>query len=169
MKNKGFALLFSLIIMTAVTSVSFAVYNIIFKQLRIASISNDAQIAFYAADAGLECVFNWDLRRNFNFQLPLFATSSISLPPPDPMNCLGVDIRNVGVTGWDVSADPLSATTEFELSSFSNNYCAKVQVHKEDYDSNGTFETNIISRGYNVPCDETTNPLRVERAATFFY
>lgn len=47
-------------IMGALLFVSFAVVNITIKSTIFASSGRDSQLAFYAADAGLECALYWD-------------------------------------------------------------------------------------------------------------
>lgn len=50
----------AVVIMTVLLLVSFAVVNIAIKGTIFASSGRDSQLAFYAADAGLECALYWD-------------------------------------------------------------------------------------------------------------
>lgn len=54
-KQKGFALLITLIVVTALISIGLSVLDLSVRQVRLASISSDSEIAFHAANAGLEC------------------------------------------------------------------------------------------------------------------
>ncbi len=53
-RNQGVALLLVMSILTALTSISFAMFNIAFSQIQIAGELSDSFIAFYAADEGIE-------------------------------------------------------------------------------------------------------------------
>ena len=57
--TKGVALLLSILAITTVLAVTLTSISITIKQGRLASDSRDSEIAFHAANAGLECVRNW--------------------------------------------------------------------------------------------------------------
>lgn len=59
--NKGAALLISVIISTVVLAVGFGVYQRTYKELLFSSMWKQTQVAFAAADAGLECALYRDL------------------------------------------------------------------------------------------------------------
>src|SRR3989344_6147985 len=53
-RHAGVALLLVMSILAALTSISFAMFNIAFSQIQIAGELSDSFIAFYAADEGIE-------------------------------------------------------------------------------------------------------------------
>src|SRR3989338_11276353 len=73
--NNGFSLIFALLIVSIVASVSLSVFEIFFTELMIGGSIRESQRAFYAADTGAECVLYWDLK---DFP-PLSTTTSKSI------------------------------------------------------------------------------------------
>jgi len=185
--NKGFALLFAVLVSTLVLAIGASVISIALKQIVLASSSRDSQFAFYAANTGIECAIYWDL--NTPTEGNVFATSTgSSLHDSDDViraavtcgeqeiidddsSCDG-DINNN--TGWCVDRDSgSSAMSKFRIS-FNDTaiseaerlpYCVDVIVSKNFDGTN--IETTIESRGYNT-CDEN-NPRRIERGLRISY
>ena len=107
--KKGIALFYALIIISIVMAVSLAVFSLISGGLPLAEIIKNSQKAFFAADAGAECVLYWDIKEDafdssnpkditcaestftnqgenpFNFTLKLyfFAVFTIKLTPSE--------------------------------------------------------------------------------------
>jgi len=54
--EKGFALLMTLLIISVVLSVALTTLSLSIKQTRLATDTRDAEVAFHAANAGLECL-----------------------------------------------------------------------------------------------------------------
>lgn len=125
-------------------SVGLGVYQRTYKELYFSSFWKQVQLAFAAADAGLECALYWDLHPAVNYTCfgNPFASWSLNLPTP-----------------------PGSATTNFSnIPVFSG--CVNIEITKNDPPVGG-ITTTIRSRGYNT-CD-TNNPRRVERALSIDY
>lgn len=82
MKNKkGFALLYAIIIISVVSVIAFGLASISLKQKVLSSLAIDSQVAFYAADAGMECALFYNLKV-FN---PMGAgNNNIGCFDPDP-------------------------------------------------------------------------------------
>ena len=53
--QSGFALLVSLIVVSVVVSIGLVLLDVTTKQLRLSSNSTDSELAFHAANAGMEC------------------------------------------------------------------------------------------------------------------
>ena len=62
MKNKGFTLLLSLLVVSVILSVGLGVSNIMIKELKLSGLGRESQVAFYAADTGVECFFFWEIK-----------------------------------------------------------------------------------------------------------
>ena len=145
MKNNkskhGFTLLLSILVVSVILSVGLGIFDIMTKELKLSGLGRESQIAFYAADAGIECFFYWEIKH------PNLADSAFEPETgvTNTINCAGNDIQISG-SGPHVFNLPLS-----------NNYCAKIKVTKSG------LTTTVESRGYNTACD-STSPFKVERA-----
>ena len=143
-KNKGFTVLFSVVVSALVLAIGLSIANITLKQIRISTLGRDSQVAFYAADSGSECVMYHDLINE------AFATSSESdqAALPDTISCFGGE-GNVEID----SLEDDSATSTITLSDDqgASGFCANVQIGKYDTNDDGyTDKTIILSRGYNL-------------------
>ncbi len=139
--------------------VSFAIINLVLKQISISGSARDSEAAFYSADSGVECALFWDLRNPTMPTRSAFATSA----PVQSIDCAGTNIAPPNIT----RSAPVSgaATTTFTITFPTNSYCAIVSVAKS---YNGLQPlTRIESRGYNN-CDPA-NARRVERAILVDY
>jgi len=54
-EQKGFALLIALIVVGVVLSVGLVILDLTIKQVRLAATTRDSEVAFHAANAGMEC------------------------------------------------------------------------------------------------------------------
>src|SRR3989344_4914653 len=144
MKNKGFTLFISIIVMGTLFLAAAGVIGLAVRQALISASGRESQRAFYVADTGLECALYWDVQNSSG--ISAFSTSTGSV-----INC---NNQNMTVGGTSVST--------FTLNLNPDPFCATVTVAKND---NGS--TRIESKGYNT-CD-TSNPRRVERAVRATY
>ena len=140
--NKGFALLFSIIVVSVVVITTLAVSSIVRRGLELTSVGERSMEAFFAADAGLECALYWDVKeRSGNYF------------PRDPQV---VSARQIECFGNTVTTTPtvsgLIRTYEF---SFGGSVCADVEVRIDG------LNTTVRSQGYDT-CD-ASDPGRVER------
>lgn len=58
-EERGFALLMTLIVVTIVIAIGLTVLDLSTKQVRLAANARDSEIAFHAANAGMECARYW--------------------------------------------------------------------------------------------------------------
>lgn len=188
--QKGFTLLFAVLVSTLVVSIGATIISIAVRQTILSGTSRESQYAFYAANTILDCAHYWDI-----IGTGLSETDSGIVFPSEGFNevrttvgditCAGINIRTGkgGENGedqitreWDISQDNIT-TFEIEISDkanvvgeveFTHKYCAQATVSKEDRDPNndGTPDsvlTTIEAKGYNTACSDTDNPRRVER------
>ena len=106
--NKGFVLLFAVVISSIILAIALGVANIAFREVSFSVSGKDANDAFYAADTGAECALYFDkglsahqafpytspgggfsiincANRSIGFSNPppgAVMTSSFSIPPP---------------------------------------------------------------------------------------
>lgn len=173
MKQKGFTILFAVLVSSIVLALGLGIVAITMKEVQLSGTGRDSQLAFYAADSGAECAFYWDLKGDY------FATSS---PWALGVNQSDMKCNNQIIftnNGWTEVGSSGSATTTFWFTMASANSfditnssnpniskpCTKVQVGK--YNVGGEIKTTIDARGYNT-CD-TTNARRLERGYQINY
>ena len=164
-KNRGFTLLFAVLIASVLLSVALAIFSQMYKSLLLSSASKESLAAFYAADSGIECVLYWDLKHD-GFDESVFPTLGNLDGENGNITCNGYNLPN----GWNVVDSPISVTTTFDLY-FSGGFlptegCTKVIVIKTVNFIDGTVNTDIQSRGYNI-CD--SSPRKLERAVRVTY
>ena len=51
----GFAMLFTVLLVSLILTIALSISNITLKQTLLSSLAKDSQVAFYQADAGVEC------------------------------------------------------------------------------------------------------------------
>ena len=78
--QNGFALLYAIIVVSAMMSLVFGVLNIVYKQITLSGLNKDSIVAFYAANSGLECGQYWSTYGAFNLDNPY---------PSSTIQCLG--------------------------------------------------------------------------------
>ena len=142
--KKGFTLLLSILVVSVILSVSLGIFDIMTKELKLSGLGRESQIAFYAADAGIECFFYWEIKH------PDLADSAFAYYDTNPpvINCAG--------SSFSILAQSNGPYGPYNLN-LSNNSCAKIKVTKSG------LTTTVESRGYNTACD-STSPFKVERA-----
>jgi hypothetical protein len=176
-KEKGFAMLFAVLVSSVLLSVGISIFNLTLKELILSSSGRESQFAFYAADTGAECALYWD----FKASPPdiLYATSSQSQTGNwrDPYialinpSCVGTSLITGAAT--PITTTGTSAQTQFSITIPNTDangnpapYCAIITITKDS--SSGIMYTTIDSRGYNTDCT-STDPIRVERAVRVSY
>jgi type II secretory pathway pseudopilin PulG len=182
--EKGFTLLFAVLIATLVVSIGASIISIALRQTILSGTSRESQYAFYAANTVLECAFYWDIigLPEVNGEVVegvVFpADGEVGLTTPEQkaeITCAGLNIINGDNTDEMKEWDQDGSTTTFYLKIHDRNpverngqglvgpggadRCAQATVTKTDDGS--TITTRIEARGYNT-CD-TSNPRRVER------
>ena len=61
----GFAMLFTVLIVTLILSIALGISNVTLKQTILSSLARDSQIAFYQADTAVECGMYYDTNLSF--------------------------------------------------------------------------------------------------------
>ena len=181
--ERGFALLVAVLVSSVVLAVGLSIANVTLKQYIFAGIGKESEVAFYAADAGMECALYWDtssaggkfdIGNNTNLLRRVTCMGAIKVPA-----LAGVDT---------IISSGEKSTVDFTWGSVSlpPQVCAKISVTKFSYPSNdidmrnnttwsgppqcsnssnccpqGATCTLVESRGYNRSCtvvDNKTNP-----------
>lgn len=147
-KERGFVLLYSILVSGIILSVGLSLGNILYKQVLLSSVAKSSIFAYYAADSGRECVGFWNERRAFN---PENAGQNIIC-------------GESGLSGVSSSGSNYFIVLPGQFGEETTS-CSVVTIQTVDPD-NDVFQA--ISKGYNVSCDGVNdlanNPRAVERA-----
>jgi len=155
-QQSGFALLISLIVVGAVLSIGLVILDLSIKQVRLATTTKDSEIAFHAANAGMECARFW--RREMN-------TNMITGADMVGVNCFGTSIGTVeSGTGaqqpnLDSAVDGSAYRYNYELTWASGQRCTAITtvVAVADLTGNGVEITNMQSMIPGYPGGNTLN------------
>jgi len=194
----GYALMLSIVVSSIVLSIGISLLNIVQKELILSATGRDSQFAFYAADAGLECVLYWDIAEQ---AFPANLLESDFVTGPFAPGGVGSDCGHTdfSVSGYggeieDVNGDTqcvivdgeevcsgerddvatYTLTVTFtEDSEGSRGTCAIVDITKKDINADGEVETEVDAHGYNEECPPDggvfTSPGLVERGIKVTY
>lgn len=110
-QEKGAVLLIAILVSSVALAVGFGVYNRTYKELLFASFWKQTQVAFAAADAGLECAIYWGTHTSaspqcFGSNIPWTLGSTVAAPGVD-MVAPGGGCVNIRII-WD----GIATTTE---------------------------------------------------------
>lgn len=147
-KKRGVVLLIAILISSVALAVGVGVYTRTYKELLLSSFWKQSQIAFAAADGGLECTLYHETH----------STGG-------QLDCLG---SVISASDWKPGNNG-----KFKINA--NPGCADVNVTKWAYGTGpgsvggvGGITTRIESRGQSESCI-SSNPRRVERAIRLEY
>lgn len=147
-KKNGFVVLYAVLVTTVIVAVGLIMSNIMVKQIILSTTGRDSQKAFYAANAGLECVIFWDREYEaFGYFISGIYENDIY----SPIECNGqpIDIEN-GARSDGYKDD---ITIQFP----DTNSMAIVSIDKNTSNPNSI----IISKGYNST--DLSSPRLVQR------
>jgi hypothetical protein len=137
-QKKGAVLLIAILVSSVALAVGFGVYNRTYRELVFASFWKQTQVAFSAADSGLECALYYELH-----------------PTVDPVACFGTTILPATWTPGE-----LTDSDGFDLT-VPGGGCVNIRIEWNTI----LLATTTKARGYNT-CD-AANPRRVERGLGF--
>jgi len=153
-QNKGFAILFSVMISSIILTIALGVANIAYKQIKFSTSAREANEAFFAADTGAECAL-----MNDKFASNSFVSSGGS----GVVSCFGGSVALSGsFPSWSFVVSGLGSDS---------NGCAVVSVYKDAVSRAPNIITTIVSKGYNfgnASC-VSASPNRIEREVEVNY
>ncbi len=156
-RQRGITILVAVLVTSILLAIGLSIFNTTLKDLVFASTGRESEIAFFAADTGIECAQYWDLKGNGG--LGVFATSSDSTFP-------GSIICNGNSVALNVPSDTETdsqAVTTFSLS----DPCVDVTVTKT-LNSAGSIDTKLEAKGHNK-CPVNSSSRVVERGIVINY
>ncbi|PIR46619.1 MAG: hypothetical protein COV07_03325 [Candidatus Vogelbacteria bacterium CG10_big_fil_rev_8_21_14_0_10_45_14] len=150
----GFVLLYSSLLASILLTVGLGIGSIVLKELRLSSIGKQSQIAFFAADTGIECALYWNTSSRDAFNKDN-SGGSIACAENDLIN--NGDPNPAG-GGGAISILGGATISRFGLTNLSDDGegCVDVMVEKRD-----SLATVIVARGFNTCVQDGR---RVERA-----
>lgn len=152
MNKKGFTLFLAMVVTGTLLLIATGMVSLAVKQSFISVSGRESQLAFYAADSGLECAIYWDIRNPS-------GASAFNIDTGTEIEC-NRDANNPG-NRWTVGG---SSVSKFTIYFAPEPSCAEVIVTKS---VNGEVtSTTIESRGYNT-CGSFAR--KVERAVRATY
>ena len=187
-QTSGFALLMTLVVVGVVLSVGMSILDLSIKQVRLSTNSKESEIAFHAANAGMECARYWrrelegEMEAGDNLDLDCFGQPSITVPKESiwPGSAgesgdgdaflykyqftwgSGDGIRCTKVDNLVISADSIGAgKTVTNMRDIFPGYPRTADVDKTC--EPGSRCTTISVRGYNQACDTVGGYGTVER------
>ena len=179
-KQRGIALLIALLLMSVLLGVSASLLNVTLKQFQLSGIARDSEMAFQAANAGIECIGYWDNSSGLDpFKVNGDGKEQSAKPTISCMDVLNVQAMQVDTdtSNGNVAYNGKMASGEeqrFQFSWGDPEVCTDVSVYKFkenagfDGDSDGPNMASVLgkpgtcpedvectvvrSRGYNSPC-----------------
>ncbi len=136
-RDRGFVLLFSILISNMLLMIALGMVSIAYKEIRFGTSAKDSNEAFFAADAGVECVLYNDKNTSNSFKISGLGT----------VNCLSkpITITQLGTSLiWDFNIAGLGSNSTG---------CVKVNVDKQTLPG----FTKITSIGYNSGGSDIVN------------
>lgn len=157
--QNGYAILFTVIIVSAISVITAGLSNTAYKQLILSSLAKDSQAAFYQSDAATDCALYAD--QIMAMTDPTFTTVLNS------WTCGGSSLRVIPISPDDGSG----SYSIYPVDGDSIKPCFRINVKRTPvYDGNGIIietKTEISARGYSM-CN-MENPRTVEREIQINY
>lgn len=162
LKNQnGYAILFTVVIVSAVSIITAGLTSAIYKQIILSSLAKDSQSAFYQADTAGDCALYADTVEYAKF-LSVPSVPSIFDTQDVAWSCGGLELlitpnANGLSSGYSLIPEQVDSP------------CFSIDVTKTitGVSPDEITETKIIAKGYNI-CDKT-NSRTVEREIEINY
>jgi hypothetical protein len=194
-RKEGVTLLVALLLVGVLLGISTSLLNVTLKQYQLAGIAYSSEIAFQAANAGMECALYHDFPKTgtSTFAVPGNGNEQPAQPTLTCMNSMTTSVVGLNNSPYTGDGDGLSVNGEEQYFQFnwgtSPGVCVDVSVYKyystsanvtrwvhgvdlgNGDDCPAHSECTIVqSRGYNVPCAEISSGAKVvEREYTLVY
>lgn len=163
--QRGVVILFAVLLVSVVLTISLGIFNITYRQLVLSSIARESEIAFSVADSARNCALYWDSSERGTSARPFgyysYDGAGFVLNPPDRFGLFcgnSLEYRDPWPVTTDDS-DPLVTIYSFQLrlmipdpviTANSREACAKVSVLKNKLDNGQDPLTTIKVDGYNL-------------------
>ncbi len=159
--EKGFALLFSVLLSSLLLTIGLSIFNITLKELAISTAARQSIHAFYAADSGRECALYHDTRTGLVPSLVDGRTGATTIFCGQDDNIAVVPDHEINLAN-DLNVNSSigsQSQTVFVSDLNGSNFYVVIEKTRTDTLMNTGITTIITSRGYDSTSDD-----RVERA-----
>lgn len=144
-KNRGIALLMTIVISFIVVAIGLAISSVAIRELNIASTLREGMRATYAADSGIECIRYWSTKDAQYF--------SIDKPTENPYKTIRCGGKNIDVAGaYKKSGGKKAEYSGTKMQMPVNGSEAELYVSREEVDNGGGgFDrlATLVSKGFN--------------------
>lgn len=149
--QKGYAILFTIVIVSAISVITAGLTNVAYKQLILSSLAKDSQTAFYQADTAGDCALYADRVEGAKTPPNLLTTGGVWACGDSILT-----IDNITENGYTI----------YPTDENSINPCFRINVTK-DISESPLIKTTISAKGYNI-CNKS-NLRTVEREIKINY
>lgn len=170
-QQSGFALLLTLVVVSVVLAIGLSLLDITVKQLSLSSTARDSEVAFHAANAGLEC--SQKTRKDIDIITAIPNTGV-------QFDCFQTN----QVSSYSASGQTREYSIEFDWNNGQQDLCTQIDMYIMDATAgaytynfsnqglvskectNGNICTVMFSRGYNRGCSNLAGLRTVQRELT---
>ncbi|MCA9352583.1 hypothetical protein KC901_00160 [Patescibacteria group bacterium] len=183
-KNKGFVILFAVLVSSLILLISAGIFNIVQKEVVLSSYARESQRAFYAADSALECALYADVSGAVVTPTGPGTPFSANAPADGVFECAGDSIAStyLETSGGTADYDYPFVFRYYNTYNTNDNSCAYVLVEKNLKSTDlSMIETRITAVGFNICTDSSgvysgdvnipdfDNPTLLERRLSIIY
>lgn len=168
----GYIILFTVLIVTLILAMSLGIANVTVREQNLTRASRESRYALFAADTGGECVlYHYNKPTSYNDDsINPFHDIDSGAPRLVMLKCANQEIVPSVVTPSPALGGTkyLHEFPKLELSVG----CAVISARINEDIPNGALadrRDTLVSKGYNVPCDQLDSPRRVERVLEYTY
>jgi hypothetical protein len=140
---RGFTLLIAMIFVGVVLAFAATLGALGYKQSVLAGNAIQSQYAFYAADAGLECLLYTDQQLH-SFDYPAGGPGGGEVSATCDGAAITFETAHYDATYWELQALQVSAAT--------SSACADLTIYKYAAPDGNGKTSYLFSQGYNLPC-----------------
>lgn len=153
-KNKGFVILFAMLISTVILLIASGIFNVVQKEVVLSSYARESQRAFFAADSALECGLYADLVGVVPTATGPATPFSVFTSSDNIFECGGLEVESSYLSSASSSAYEYPFVFRYRNGFSEDTSCAYVLVEKESTNdiTDGT-EVRITAVGFNVCTD----------------
>lgn len=191
--NQGFALLITLVVVSIILAIGLSLLFVTTKQYLLAVTATQSELAFQAAQVGLECM-RWHRAQPATLN-KLLRDDLVSWPPS--LNCAGVTPNTPpGIDADTIYTNDTLRQYLYKYEYFytvGGNQCINTSIYVSNLRSStttgftrpipssedeglseitcaaGSVCTTIFSRGYNRPCNQLNSIFTIQREITIDY
>lgn len=193
-KNQGVALLYAVLLVSIVLTISLSLLNITYKQIVLTAVSRESQVSHYNALSALDCVYFTDrffrdgssgddtppnpfgrftfTESGVNLDPAVGNSSTFSCPNVDGQINASEDLAPGDVSPIGISANGIISRYKMTGPGLIGSSCATVEVVKVrdgDYadfgEGDATDEGKVMTTAFGYNTCDVTSSRRVERRA----